>query len=183
MKTKKARPRDDTPRTVQLSRELALAIAVGNAGSTFEQVAVYGAGENDLRPDGRFWWAAGKRGEPASVRPMIDQLVRFLAAHRDAPPEAVYRQACKLRGVTPEDWRALPLQTRLAFTTFATCLVPLLAECDALDKLAAELARVPLEPPDRGIFKRTGARRRDGRGRGIGRRVVLAPPAIKEAAE
>ena len=108
--------------------------------------------------DGRFWWAGGERGEPGAVRPAVEALAAFVAKNRTAPAEAVYREACKRRRVVPGQWAAVPLPTRLAFTTFTTCLVPLLAECDALEAAAALADQVEIDPPDRGLFKRTGSR-------------------------
>lgn len=165
-----------------LTMDLVISIAAGNAGSTYELIAARMAGAHDVRPDGRYWYVGGRAdGRDASVDTL--ELAAYVAAHRDLVPEHLYRHACKMCKMQPAQWQDVRLPTRLAHATFATCLLPMLAEIDAIAAAEAQAASISIEPPDRGLYRRTGHRRRDGRGRGLGRRVVLAPQPQREAAE
>jgi len=165
-----------------LTMDLVISIAAGNAGSTYELLASRMAGDRDTRPDGRYWYIDGEGAGRDAARDTM-ALAGYVAAHRDLTPEHLYRHACKMAGRAALAWERVALAVRLAHTTFAHCLLPLLSEIDAIAAAEAQAAHINIDPPDRGLYRRTGHRRRDGRGRGIGRRVVLAPQPQREAAE
>ena len=170
------------PMAAVLTMDLVISIAAGNAGSTYELLASRMAGDRDVRPDGRFWYLDGDGAGRDAARDTM-ALAGYVAAHRDLVPEHLYRHACKMAARKPVAWDGVHLAVRLAHTTFAHCLLPLLAEIDAIAAAEAQAAHISIDPPDRGLYRRTGHRRRDGRGRGLGRRVPMAPEPQREAAE
>ena len=109
------------------------------------------------------WPAAGDAGRLPDDAEDFDQLLEELGAfvfkNRAAPPEALYRQLCKLGLlVDPTAWLEAPTPTRVAITVFART-IPLLYEiadeAEETAKLAAAVAELEEPLPDKGLGKRS----------------------------
>ena len=121
-----------------ITTQLALAIAFGNASATFD---VVGSCASAGLPNGRFWYAGGVALERAVHERVLGLLLELPLADGAVPGDALYayvgaRAAIGLRG----PFAALPLAVRLAYTTFATTLPPLLVEAARVEKCRNEAA-------------------------------------------
>jgi hypothetical protein len=168
-----------------LSMALCVALAHGNAASTYEIVKAQTAGANDRMPVGRFWYCQGAACAADVNSRQVQALADFVLAHPTAPPEALYRHFCGLRKVAPGGWLDQPMAERLAFATFSTTLTPLVAEARAEAAAQAAASAVATPEPDAGIFQRIGRRERAGDriGGRLGDRQPAPVPASKTTAE
>ena len=118
-----------------MTRDLAVAIATGNAGATFELLSKPPA-NGKAKLDGRFWYAGGRyrnSGEPASA---VDRLAELILKHPTAQAEAVWREAAAITKADGNAFAAQPEPVQLAFETFVAVL-----------KTMAPLVPKPLPPP------------------------------------
>ncbi len=139
-----------------LTESLAIAIAFGNAASTYEVVRVRSIAGDQL-PAGRYWYAGGQALDAAVATRVTDGMVALVRDHAGLPAEALYIRAAAVepaihRGV----FENLPLADRMAYATFASSLAPLLTEVAAIDKrqAAAKLIADYRPPPARGMGER-----------------------------
>lgn len=139
------------PPPVTLTEQLAVAIAFGNAASTFETVRTHAATDADRLPSGRFWYAGGVAQERDTDDRVVAALVQLVAGHGAVPADALYIHligTCKL--ATRGPFAKLPLADRLAYTAFATSFWPLLQEArrEAARRRQAEV-KPQVSLPDR----------------------------------
>jgi hypothetical protein len=180
-KNGKAAEKPDMVEALSLNEHLAISIAHGAAGSTFELTRVREG--NAQLVNGRCWYAGGKSFDNSTVIGHVHRWVEFIGTDATIPPDALWGYVRAELALGPGKWAQQPLSTRLAFAVFVSTLVPLLKEARAEAKrLAAEVAaKTPQPAPaDKGVWARS-LNQRAGR---MGERVVLSAPRDKlEAAE
>lgn len=174
------------PAPLTMTEALAVAIAFANAAATFDTIKSRSASGGDRLPAGRFWYAGGEALEARQADPLIEAMVELVRAHGAVPADALYLRVSALnKRIARGTWCDLELADRLAFTTFASSLPPLLVEArreaDAV-RLAAQAEALQPELPDRDLGYRTIRRSAT-----IGDRLVLGSPAparlLPDAAE
>lgn len=154
-----------------LTEQLAVAIAFGNAASTFETVGTYAARDEDRLPLGRYWYTGGTAVDREQGDQMVAALVELVSVHGAVPAEALYIHLlgrCKLpqRG----SFESRPLAERLAYTTFATSLWPLLLEA----RRETQRRRRAEAPPQTRLPDRVGT---------LGERVLRRAPSMSQQLE
>ncbi len=177
--TQKPRP-PSAPMTFPES--LAIAVAAGNAASTYATMCAHAAGDGDRLPAGNFWFAGGEVVERRARDAAIDAMAGLVLEHGAQPAEAIYlhltaRVKLPRRGPFAE----LPLPDRMAFAAFASSLPPLLIEARRQTE-ARRLAEVAPPPPLPDREGTIGERvwRKAPR---MSDRTELGPRPTKEAAE
>lgn len=164
-----------------LTEHLAITIAHGAAGSTYELARV--REHSGQIVNGRCWYAGGRSFDLATVTTHVNEWVDFIGTDKTIPAEALFIHVRARLKQPSVKWAEQELSTRLAFTVFVNTLVPLMIEARAEAKRAAAEAAASIPqpaPPNKGVW----ARSLDQRAGRMGERVVLSPPRDKlEAAE
>lgn len=142
--------RTESEREQDMSRDLAVAIAFGNAASTFEVVGTHAESVGRM-PAGRYWFAGGAAVERHVADGVLAALTGLVESDGAVPADALFghvraRFALGLDGGFAEQ----ALATRLAYAAFAASLLPLLTEARRAAEMraaaATSVAHVP--PPD-----------------------------------
>lgn len=140
-----------------MSEELAIGIAHGAAAAAYEVVAAQSAGGNSRLPNGRWWYASGEPMERAAGEAMVLEMARFVADAPGAPWDAL---AGHVAARLPKRPAGLSLAERCAFKVFVRTLPELLSEAREEDRRRIDALPPPPPPPDKGVWRRTGSKRR-----------------------